>query len=233
MPSSDEILLFLKSQANPENVAGMSRFGINPHKTLGISLPILRQIAKQIRKNHLLAEELWESGIHEARILAALIEDPKEVSEEQMERWVRDFDSWDVCDQVCSNLFDRTPFAYQKAQEWSSRNEEFPKRAGFVLMASLAVHDKKAQDSQFEAFLPLILKESVDQRNFVKKAINWALRGIGKRNLNLNQKAIQAAHTMQKIDSKAARWIASDALRELNSEAVQEKLAKKNQLAFS
>ncbi len=227
MPSAEEILTLLKSQANPENVAGMSRFGINPHNTLGISIPTLRQIARQVGKNHALAEELWASGVHEARLLAAFIENPRAVSEEQMERWASDFDSWDVCDQVCSNLFDRTPFAFQKAQEWSSRSEEFIKRAGFVLMACLAVHAKKARDEEFETFFPLILQEAADGRNFVKKAVNWALRGIGKRNDNLNHKAIQTALAMQKIDSKSARWIAADALRELKSEAVQTKLAEK------
>ena len=227
MPSAEEILTLLKSQANPENVAGMSRFGINPHNTLGISIPTLRQITRQVGKNHALAEELWASGVHEARLLAAFIENPRAVSEEQMERWASDFDSWDVCDQVCSNLFDRTPFAFQKAQEWSNRSEEFTKRAGFVLMACLAVHAKKARDEEFETFFPLILQEAADERNFVKKAVNWALRGVGKRNFNLNQQAIQTALAMQKMDSKSARWIAADALRELKSEAVQTKLAKK------
>jgi 3-methyladenine DNA glycosylase AlkD len=227
MPSAEEILTLLKSQANPENVAGMSRFGINPHNTLGISIPTLRQMARQVGKNHALAEELWASGVHEARLLAAFIENPRAVSEEQMERWTDDFDSWDVCDQVCSNLFDRTPFAFQKAQEWSTRSKEFTKRAGFVLMACLAVHAKKARDEEFETFFPLILQEAVDERNFVKKAVNWALRGVGKRNFNLNQKAIQTALALQKIDSKSARWIAADALRELKSEAVQIKLAEK------
>jgi 3-methyladenine DNA glycosylase AlkD len=227
MPTAEEILTSLKSQANPDNVAGMSRYGINPHNTLGVSIPTLRQIARKAGKNHALAEELWASGVHEARILAAFIDNPSAVSEEQMERWVNDFDSWDVCDQVCSNLFDRTAFAFQKTLEWSSRSGEFPKRAGFVIMACLAVHDKKARDEMFEAFFPLILKEAGDERNFVKKAVNWALRGVGKRNFNLNRKAIQTALAMREMDSKSARWIAADALRELNSEAVQAKLAAK------
>ena len=225
--SAEEILNLLKSQANPENVAGMARFGINPLNTLGISIPVLRQIARQVGKNHPLAEELWASGMHEARLLASFIDDPSQVSEEQMERWVSEFDSWDVCDQVCSNLFDRTPFAFQKIQEWSTRPEEYVKRAGFVLMASLAVHAKNAGDDQFEACFPLIFQEAVDERNFVKKAVNWALRGIGKRNRALNQKAICVAQNMQRIDSTTAHWIASDALRELTSEAVQGRLAAK------
>lgn len=224
MLSAPEILDLLKAQANPANVAGMQRFGINPNQTLGVSIPTLRQIARQTGKDHDLAEALWASGIHEARILASMVDDPRQTQEGQMERWVKDFDSWDVCDQVCSNLFDRTPFAYQKAFEWSTRSEEFIKRAGFVLMACLAAHDKKASDGQFEAFFPLMLQEAGDERNFVKKAINWALRGIGKRNKSLNQKAIDTAQKMLQLDSKPARWIAADALRELTSSAVQSRL---------
>ncbi len=225
--NSKQIIENLKSLSNPENVAGMARFGINPSNTLGVSIPTLRKIAKETGKNHLLAHELWDSGIHEARMLAGFIDDPKAVTEEQMERWVRDFDSWDVCDQVCSNLFDRTPFAYKKAVEWSARDEEFVKRAGFVLMAALSVHDKKAHDDDFVKFLPIIKREAIDDRNFVKKAANWALRQIGKRNKVLNEKAIDAARDIQKIDSKAARWVASDALKELTGKAVQDKLLMK------
>lgn len=225
MTSGDEILALLRSKANPANVAGMQRFGINPHQTLGVSIPILRQIARQAGKNHDLAEELWASGIHEARILASMVDDPRLTGAAQMERWASEFDSWDVCDQVCSNLFDRTSFAHEKAQEWSVRSEEYVKRAGFVLMACLAAHDKKASDGQFEAFFPLMLQEAGDERNFVKKAVNWALRGIGKRNQALNRKAIDTAQKMQQLDSKSARWIAADALRELNSPAVQSRLA--------
>jgi 3-methyladenine DNA glycosylase AlkD len=220
------ILSTLRSHANPDNVAGMARFGINPHNTLGISIPVLRALAKEIGRDHALAQELWASDIHEARLLACFVDDHKQVTERQMERWARDFDSWDVCDQCCGNLFDRTPFAYAKAAEWSGRREEFVKRAGFVLMASLAVHDKKAGDGTFVAFLPLIEREATDERNFVKKAVNWALRGIGKRNMRLNKAAIQTAKTIQALESKSARWIAADALRELSGEAVQSRLRK-------
>jgi 3-methyladenine DNA glycosylase AlkD len=214
----------LKSLSNPEAVAGMACFGINPRNTYGVSIPVLRKMAKEAGKNHLLAQKLWISGIHEARMLAGMIDLPEEVTEKQMERWVRDFDSWDVCDQVCSNLFDRTKFAHQKAIDWSERREEFVKRAGFVLMAVLAVHDKDARDKEFLKFLPIIEREARDDRNFVKKAVNWALRQIGKRNLHLNQSAVTTAKEIQGIDSKAARWIASDAIRELTSEAVQKRL---------
>jgi len=222
--TAEEILVQLNSLANPENVAGMARYSINPQGALGISMPTLRQIAKQAGRDHSLAEQLWASGLHEARILASLVDDPRLVTEQQIESWVVEFDSWDVCDQVCSNLFDRTPIAYQKAIEWSSRSAEFVKRAGFVLMAGLATHDKKARNERFEQFFPLIVREASDERNFVKKAVNWALRGIGKRNLYLNRRAIEIALEIQKSNSKAARWVAADALRELNNEKTLQRL---------
>jgi 3-methyladenine DNA glycosylase AlkD len=224
-PTTREILDKLKAQANPANVEGMARYGINPQDTLGVPMPVLREMAREIKRDHPLSLQLWDSGLHEARILAGLIADPRQVDEALMERWVHDFDSWDVCDQVCSNLFDRTPFAYSKAAEWSSRQPEFVKRAGFVLMAALAVHDKKAPDSAFEPFFPLILREASDGRNFVKKAVNWALRGLGKRNRALNARAIETAGDLARMDSKAARWVAAEALRELTGESVQSRLA--------
>jgi len=224
----DDILKRLKSLADPKAVEGMARFGINPENTFGVSIPNLRQIAKETGKDHALAQQLWASGIHEARILASMVDDPKMVTEEQMERWVKGFDSWDVCDQCCMNLFEKTKFAYQKAVEWSSNDKEFIKRTGFVLMARLAVSDKKADDKQFEPFLPIIKRESTDNRNFVKKAVNWALRQIGKRNLNLNGKAVKTAKEIQEIDSKSAKWIAADTIRELTSQAVLERLQAKS-----
>jgi 3-methyladenine DNA glycosylase AlkD len=220
----ENILKQLESCSNPEAVAEMARFGIDPDNTYGISIPTLRKIAKDTGKNHALALQLWSSGIHEARLLAGMIDSPEDVTEEQMESWVKDFNSWDVCDQVCSNLFDKTEFAYKKAVEWSKREEEFVKRAGFVLMAALAVHDKSAKDEEFVKFLPIIKRESVDSRNFVKKGVNWALRQIGKRNTNLNKEAIKTAKDIQGLNSKSAKWIASDAIRELTGEAVQKKL---------
>lgn len=222
-----EIIKKLKSEANPKNVMGMARFGIRAKNILGVSIPVLRKMAKKIGRNHKLAQQLWDSGIHEARMLACFIDEKAEVTEKQMEKWVKDFDSWDICDQVCANLFDRTDFAWKKALEWTKRKEEFVKRAGFVLMATLSVHDKKANDKDFEKFFPLIKKYSIDERNFVKKAINWALRQIGKRNLNLNKKAIKLAKEIQKINSKSARWITNNALRELISDPVQKRLREK------
>lgn len=223
----EDVLDQLKAQANPEAVAGMARYGINPENTYGVSIPTLRKMARKIGKNHELAQQLWTSGIHEARILASMVDQPGSVTEAQMERWAKDFDSWDVCDQCCNNLFRRTAFAYQKADEWHTREAEFVKRAGFVLMACLAVHDKQAGDDTFVAFLPAIKSEAADSRNFVKKAVNWALRQIGKRNLNLNEAAIQTARKIQEIDSKSACWIAKDALRELTGDKVQQRLREK------
>ncbi len=222
----DDIIQRLKSLSDPGAVKGMARFGINSKNTYGVSVPNLRRIAKEAGKNHALAQELWASGIHEARILASMIDDPKMVSEEQMEAWVRDFDSWDVCDQVCMNLFDRVPFVWQKVSDWSVRDEEFVKRAAYALIACLAWHDKQAEDEEFVKLLPVIVSGSTDERNFVRKAVNWALRHIGKRNLNLNEAAIKTAEEIRGLDCKAARWIAADALRELSGEAVQRRLTK-------
>ncbi len=222
-----EVLEKLKALSNPKAVEGMARFGINPENTYGVSIPNLRKMAKEIGVHHALAQQLWASGIHEARILASMVDDPEMVTEEQIERWVNDFDSWDVCDQCCMNLLEKTKFAYQKATEWSSNDKEFIKRAGFVLMARLAVSDKKADDKQFEPFFPVIKREAGDNRNFVKKAVNWALRQIGKRNLNLNRSAIETIEAIQRMDSRSAKWIASDALRELTSEAVQRRMQRK------
>ena len=217
----------LKSASNPDSVKGMARFGITPENTFGVSIPSLRKIAKETKKDHTLAQQLWDFGFRETMILASMIDESDMVTQEQMEKWVLDFDYWEICDQCCMNLFEKTNFAYEKAVEWSSRTEEFVKRAGFVMMARLAVSDKKADDSKFEQFFPIVLREADDGRNFVKKAVNWALRQIGKRNLALNVKAIDVAKEMQKIDSKSARWIANDAIRELSGEAVQNRLRRK------
>lgn len=212
-----EIIELLESWADKKNTEGMARFGINVEKAFGISMPKLRSLAKQLGKDHKKALELWETKIHEAMILAALIDQPALVTKKQMDKWVKDFDSWDVCDQCCMNLFDKTAFAYEKAIEWSSKKEEFVKRAGFALMASMAVHNKKESDEFFESFFPVIKKESTDERNFVKKAVNWALRQIGKRNEHLCSEAIKLSNEILLIDSKAARWIANDAIKELST----------------
>lgn len=220
-----EVIAELKSMGDPQAAAGMARYGIKADRALGISIPGLLGLAKNIGKNHKLAGELWSCGIHEARILACMIDDPQQVTEAQLERWVKAFDSWDVCDQCCNRLIRKTEFAHQKALIWAQRPEEFVKRAGFVLMAVLAVHDKDAADWQFDACFWLIKKEAVDGRHFVKKAVNWALRQIGKRNRSLNKKAITVAEEVEQFESKAARWVAGDALRELRSENVQKRLS--------
>jgi 3-methyladenine DNA glycosylase AlkD len=221
------VIDWIKSNKNEDNIKGMARFGINPENTYGVSIPKLRAKAKEIGKDHSLALELWGSGIHEARILAAFIDDPKLVTESQMESWVKDIDSWDVCDQVCGFLFDKTPYAYDKALEWSKRDEEFVKRAGFALMAWLSIHDKKAPDEKFIPFFAAIKEGARDERNFVKKAVNWALRQTGKkRGKDIYKLAIKTAEELEKSESKSARWIAKDALRELKSEKVQKRLCK-------
>ena len=225
MTSVEELIAKLKTRANPDNLAGMAKYGMAVEQRLGVSVPDMRKIAKEVGRNHILALELWQTGIAEARIVAALVDEPDDkLTEEQMDAWVKDIDSWDVCDQVCMNLFDKTPLAWKKIIDWSGRDEVFVKRAAFSLIACLAWHDKTSSDERFIELLPVIAKCSNDNRNFVKKAVNWALRHIGKRNLNLNRAAIDCAKEIKGMDSKAARWIASDAIRELESEAVQKRL---------
>ncbi len=216
----------LRSIGDPKAVEGMARFGIRSNNSFGVSVPKLRTLAREVGRDHQLALKLWETGLHDARLLASMVDDPEQVTIDQMDEWVRDFDSWDVVDGSCGNLFDKTPFAVAKAREWCEREEEFVKRAGFVLMAELAVHDKHAKDKLFLDFLPLIIAGSSDKRNFVKKAVNWALRQIGKRNLELNRAAVSTALKIRKTESGAAKWIASDALRELKSPQVLKRLRK-------
>ncbi len=224
MSDLNSIIKKLQSMANPKNVEGMARFGINPKNTLGIFINELRPLAKTIPKNHKLALELWKTGIHEARLLAPMVDIPSEATEEQLEKWASDFDSWDICDQCCGNLFKETKFARKKIIEWSKRKEEFVKRTAFALICEFAYHDKNMKDEEFEKYFALIKREATDERNFVRKAVNWALRNIGKRNLALNKKAIKVAEELKKSASKTARWIASDALRGLKSDAVQKRL---------
>ncbi len=226
MVSVEPVLKKMKAKARPDQLAGMARYGMVRENRLGVAIPDLRKMAGELGKNHELALKLWKTEIQEARILAAMIDRPEEVTEQQMEEWVKDINSWDVCDQVCMNLFERTPFARKKISEWSRREEEFVKRTAFSLIACLAWHDKKAPDQDFIELLPIIKRGATDERNFVKKAVNWALRNIGKRNPGLNRAAIKAAKDIRQMDSKAARWVASGAIRELESEAVQKRLRK-------
>jgi len=224
MASVEEVLEKLKARARPDQLEGMARFAIVGKGRLGVSVPEMRRLAKEIGKDHELALELWKTGIPDARILAGMVGEPDKLTEEQMEDWVRDFDSWDVCDQVCMNLFEKTPLAVKKIHDWFLRDEEFVKRTAYALIACLAWHDKKAEDEKFITLFPVIRQGATDERNFVKKAVNWALRNIGKRNHALNRAAIELAKEIRQMDSKAARWIAADAIRELESDAVQKRL---------
>lgn len=205
----------------------MEYFGVRVPNAHGISAPVLHALAKRIGRNHALGLELWATGIHEARVLATLLGEPEKVTAKEMERWARDFDSWDVVDAACCYLYAPAKLAWSKVAPWSRRREEFAKRAAFSLMAYLSYKDKKAPDARFVRFLGVIEREANDDRNFVRKAVNWALRNIGKRNLRLNREAIRAAERIRKQDSRSARWIAADALRELKGPAVQARLRRK------
>jgi len=226
--NTQQIIDYLTTQSDKKRLPFMKRYGINTDHALGIPLSILRPYAKQIGTNHQLAIDLWDTRIHEARILATIIDDPKQVTEEQMEQWAAEFNSWDICDQCCLNLFDKTIYVHKKISEWTQRKEEFVKRAGFVLIVALAIHDKNAADDFFDQFFPPIKRENSDDRTYVKKAVNWALRSIGKRNLNLNEKSIEIANEIIKKKNKTAQWIAKDAIRELRSEKIQKRLQTKS-----
>lgn len=224
----NELILLLKEIGDRNSVPFMARFGINPEFALGIRIPVLRRLSKEIGKNHPLALQLWEAKYHEGRILASMIADPKETTPDLADSWIKDFNSWDLCDQTCMNLFEKLPFAWEKTVEWCSREPEFEKRTGYVMIARLAVSDKKTADEKFEIFFPLLNQAATDPRNFVKKAVNWAIRQIGKRSLNLNKKMITLSRQISMKDNKTARWTAADALRELESKAVQNMLMKKH-----
>lgn len=223
----NEVIKELKSLSDPRVVEGMAKFGIRGEKRIGVSIPELRKMAKTIGKDHKLALKLWSRRIPETMILASMVDDPEKVTEQQMEDWVKDINSWDVCDQLCMNLFEKVPFIIKKIKDWSKRDGEFVKRTAYSLIACLAWHDKESSDEKFINFIPIIKSGVTDERNFVKKAVNWALRNVGKRNLNLNKIVIKAVKEIKKMDSKAARWIASDAIRELTSEKIQKRLTKK------
>ena len=221
------IIKKLEELSKPEEVQGMARFGISPKKTYGLRMPVIKSIAKECGKSHELAKKLWEIDTRETRIIASLVDIPKYVTTQQMDDWANEFDYWEICDQCCINLFRKTEFAYDKVYEWTKNDKEFVKRAGFALIAVLAVHDKKKDDETFELLLELAKKESCDERNYVKKAINWTIRQIGKRNWNLNKKAILISEEIDEINCKSAHWIAKDAIRELNSEKIHLALDKK------
>jgi 3-methyladenine DNA glycosylase AlkD len=227
LPSTQEILTKLKSKAKPDNLPGMARYGINTEKRLGVQIPELRQLAKETGKNHQIALELWQTGIAEARILAAMTDEPEKVTEQQMENWVKDINSWDIDDQITMNLFEKTPLSWKKITDWSQRPEEFVKRTAYSLLACLAWHNKTATDQQFTQLFPVIASGATDERKSIQNAISWALRTIGKRNPQLNRAAIQLAQEIQQTNTKPARWIANDVTRELQSQPVQNRLQNK------
>ena len=224
MTTLSEVMGMLNAHADPAQLDGMSRYGITTTKRLGVNVPQMRKIAKECGKDHSLALALWDTGIAEAMIVASMIDVPAQVTDQQMEDWVKDFNSWDVCDQVCMNLFEKTALAWQKVRDWSEREEEYVKRAAFALIACLAWHDKGAPDENYIRLIPLIQTGSTDGRNYVKKAVSWALRNIGKRNSTLNVVALQTAQDLKEMESKPARWIGSDAVRDLTSDATKRRL---------
>ena len=239
VPSVPELLRWLERRGTKRNREGMARYGIRSARAFGVSAETMRPLAKRLGRQHGLAAKLWEAGWHETRILASLVDEPARVTPAQMERWARAFDNWAVCDSVCFHLFDRTPYAWSKAKQWSRREDEFVKRAAFALLAGLAVHDKQTPDRPFLESLPLIERAAGDDRNFVKKAVNWALRNIGKRNLAMNKAALACAERILAAanhragaarggdaDVRAARFIATDARRELSSAKVQARVAR-------
>ncbi len=224
MTDHEAVIAQLRTLANPVNAAGMRRFGIRPHtELLGISVTVLRDLAKPLKKNHTLALNLWDAGIHEARLMASFIADPKQMTDTLVETWAHSFDSWDLVDQTCG-LFQKTVLAWELPSRWCAAEAEFVKRAGFVMIVALAMHDKKAEDSRYLGFLPLIVREAHDDRNFVRKAVNWALRALGKRSHFLNSHAVEVARQLKTMEPKAARWIGSDAYRELTSDAILKRL---------
>lgn len=215
----------LEARANPDQLGGMARYGMSVERRLGVKVPDLRKLARQIGRDHQLALALWQTGIDDARILASMVDDPAELDGAQMDAWVQDFNSWDVCDQVCMNLFEKSPLAWQKIREWSQRDEEYVRRAAFALIACLAWHDKQARNEQFVELVPLIAAGASDERNYVRKAVSWALRNMGKRNPTLHAVVLQAAAEIGEQDSRSARWIARDVSKDLSTETTQRKLA--------
>lgn len=218
------IVAQLRRQASPRNVEGMARYGISPANTLGVPIPVLRTLARKHRGDHALALGLWRTGIHEARILATMVDDPALVTAAQMDRWLADVDSWDVCDQLCANLLEDVPLARRRLAVWARRKPEFVRRAGFVLMARIAVSDGHADDRTFTRLLSFIERHGADGRPMVKKGVSWAIRQIGKRNPRLNRAALVTAEKFRRHPDPSVRWIGADAARELRSPAVRSRL---------
>ncbi len=224
MTTAKEVLRLLQAKARPDQLDGMIRYGMAPERRLGVAVPELRRIARQVGKDHALASALWETKIPDAMMLASMIGDPAQVTGREMEEWVKDFGSWDVCDQVCMNLFEKTPLAWKKAAQWSVREEEFTRRAAFALMACLAWHAEDAPDARFVKFIPWIKRAANDDRGMVKKGVSWALRNMGKRSPALQRVVLAAAREIRGMDTRSARWIASDVMRDLQQHGAKEKL---------
>lgn len=231
-PDAAQIITRLEALASPEDAAGMARFGIRGARVLGVPVKTLRAIARETGRSHSLAEALWASGMHEARILASIVAEPKRVTLAQMEQWVANLDSWDLCDQCCTNLWVRTPLGRDQALVWSERAEEFVKRAGFVLIAQVATKDKRVPAVLLQRYLDRVEREASDERNFVRKAVNWALREIGQQSAELNAAAIVVAQRLRASDSRAARWVGSDALRELTSPKIAQRVARRTEMGL-
>jgi 3-methyladenine DNA glycosylase AlkD len=225
--STAAVLAWLRRHGSERNVAGMARYGIVAKRVFGVSMGTMQPLARRLRPNHSLALALWQSGWYEARLLAALIDDPALVTRSQMNRWAASFENWADCDTVCFHLFDRVPFAYAKAAQWATSRREFVRRAAFALMAALALHDKAAADSRFLPFLPMIERAASDERNFVKKGVNWALRGIGRRSAATHAAAVKVARRLADSGDPSARWVGKDALRELTSAPVLRRLSER------
>jgi 3-methyladenine DNA glycosylase AlkD len=223
----DEVLEWLRKRGTRRTVEGMARYGITAKRAFGVPMGTLLALSKKLGKDHVLATALWESGWYEARLLAALVGDPKCVTRRQMNAWAASFENWGDCDTVCFKLFDQTLFAWEKARQWAASPREFVRRGGFVMMACLALHDKAASDKPFLTFLPLIEKGARDERNFVSKGVNWALRAIGRRNRTLNAAATGVARRLALSEGAACRWVGQDALRELASPKVRAKLVRR------
>src|SRR5262249_44639320 len=221
------VVALLKRRGSKRNREGMARYAIPSDKAFGVPMRKMQDIAKRLGHSHELAAALWEAGWYETKILAAFVDEPERVTPAQMNRWCKDFNSWADCDTVCFHLFDRTPYAYRKVEQWARRRDEFVKRAAFALLACLALHDKQAEDETFLRYFPLIEAASADDRNFVKKGVSWALRLIGRRNTALNEAAVKLARQLTESPHQSARWIGRDAFRELTGATVKRHLAKR------
>jgi 3-methyladenine DNA glycosylase AlkD len=224
--NKSEVLAWLERKGSKRNVSGLARYGIVTRRAYGVPVGTMLKFAKQIGKDHALAAELWKSGWYEARMVAAMVDDPNQVTRRQMDAWAADFDNWGICDTVCWHLFDYTPYAFAKARQWSRSREEFLKRAAFAMMAGQAGHNKSASDAQFLALFPLIEKGARDERNYVKKGVSWALRRIGSRNLVLHEAALKLARRLADSDDPSSRWIGKDTLRDLSRPLVRARLMK-------